>query len=232
VVHNGPHDVGGVPGFGAIETDTTRDVAFPEGWEGSCIASILATMLAGKYNVDQFRARQEELPPAAYWTVGYYRRWYHTLERNLVLEGTLSEGEIDARAAAIADGSWTPPAPRQDPELEAAMRALVEEGAAIHKQLPDPPRFAPGDRVRTIRIELGQRGVDHTRLPGYLQEQPGIVERVYPPMPLPDRTAHGEDVADHLYVVSFAASELWPDGDPTARISADLFESYLVPEEG
>jgi hypothetical protein len=51
-------------------------------------------------------------------------------------------------------------------------------------------------------------------------------------MTLPDANVRHEDVAEYVYAVSFAASDLWPDGDSRTRVSADLFESYIEPEEG
>ncbi len=100
-MRNGPHDLGGVAGFGPIDR-TPDTAAYPEGWEGRCIGAIIATMARGLYNVDQFRARIEELPPAAQFSMGYYRRWLHTLERNLALAGVLDEAAIDARAQQLA----------------------------------------------------------------------------------------------------------------------------------
>jgi nitrile hydratase beta subunit len=228
-VRNGPHDLGGALGFGAI--DPRPDVAlYPEGWEGRCIAAIIATMAAGAYNVDEWRARMEELPAAAQFAMGYYRRWFYTLERNLVLHDVLGEAEIDARAAALAAGA-TPPPQRRDPELLATIESLLREGAPLVRALDAEPRFAVGARVRTRRILVERRGEQHTRMPGYVQERPGVVERRYPAMTLPDASVRGEDRAEFLYAVSFAASDLWPDGAADVRVSADLFESYLVEEE-
>jgi len=51
------------------------------------IAGILATFMAGLYNVDQFRAGIDDLEPLSYLTIGYYRRWLHTLEVNCVNAG-------------------------------------------------------------------------------------------------------------------------------------------------
>jgi nitrile hydratase beta subunit len=228
-MQNGPHDVGGVKGFGPIDT-TPDTAAYPEQWEGRCVAAIIGAIGGGAFNVDEFRARIEELPPAAYWSMGYYRRWYHTLERNLLVHGTLTAEEIAERMDAVAaDGDGLPQ--RDDPALMEAIEGLLEHGAPLHREAGAPPRFAVGDRVRTRRIEVERLGEQHTRLPGYAQERSGIVERQYPAMTLPDANVRGEDRAEYLYAVSFAASDLWPDGDPRSRVSADLFESYLEPEE-
>jgi nitrile hydratase len=95
--------------------------------------------------------------------------------------------------------------------------------------VPDPPRFEPGDRVRTRRRPVERLGEQHTRLPGYAQERSGVVERSYPAMSLPDASAERDERAEYVYAVSFAASDLWPDGDPRSRVSVDVFESYIDP---
>jgi nitrile hydratase len=161
------------------------------------------------------------------------------MERNLALHGILSQAEIAARAEELAreggdgsgdGGSTGAAADRSDPQLLATVEALLRDGGPLVRELDGEPRFAVGDRVRTRRIVVQQLGEQHTRLPGYAQERVGVVERRYPPMTLPDANVAGEDRADFLYAVSFAASDLWPDGAPDVRVSADLFESYLEPE--
>ncbi len=228
-MQNGPHDVGGVKGFGAVDP-TPDDAAYPEGWEGRCIAAIIASIGGGAFNVDEFRARIEELPPAAYWSMGYYRRWFHTLERNLLVHGTLTREQIGERLESLAAGH-VDGGHREDPELLAAIDGLLRHGAPLHREVSDPPRFAPGDRVRTRRRPVERLGEQHTRLPGYAQERTGVVERSYPAMTLPDASAERDERAEYVYAVSFAASDLWPDGDPRTRVSVDVFESYIDPEE-
>lgn len=229
-MHNGPHDVGGVRGFGPVQPEGDGP-AYPEGWEGRCIAAIIASIGGEAFNVDEFRARIEELPPAAYWSMGYYRRWFHTLERNLVVHGALTEEQITERLEALAAGDAAMPA-REEPEMLAAIDELIEHGAPLHREVPDPPRFAPGDRVHTRRMTIERLGEQHTRLPGYAQQRGGIVEHQYPAMVLPDANVQGDERAEYVYAVSFAASDLWPDGDPRSRVSVDVFESYIEPEEG
>jgi nitrile hydratase len=228
-MHNGPHDVGGVQGFGAVDP-TSEESAYPEGWEGRCIGAIIGAIGAGAFNVDEFRARIEELPPAAYWSMGYYRRWLHTLERNLILHGTIAREQIDERIAALADGSFAS-APARDERMLAAIGDLIEHGAPLHVRAAEAPRFEIGDRVRTRRIAIGELGREHTRLPGYVQGRSGVVVRRYPAMHLPDASVRGEDRVEHVYAVSFAASDLWSDGDPRSRVSVDVFESYIEREE-
>ena len=228
-MQNGPHDVGGRRGFGAIDISPEGD-AYPEGWEGRCAGALITAIAVGVFNADEMRARIEELPPAAYWSMGYYRRWQHTLERNLVLKGTLTEQEIAARTEALASSAVNA-VDRHDAELLKTVNDLIEHGAPLQLEVDRTRRYSVGDRVRTRRIVLGQRGSQHTRLPGYVHEKVGIVERCYPAMPFPDARAEGREGADYVYAVSFAAVDLWSDGDPMSRVSVDVFESYIDPED-
>ena len=45
---------------------------------------------------------------------------------------------------------------------------------------------------------------------------------------LPDASARGEHRGEHLYTVSFASSDLWPEAKGSGdRVFVDLWESYL-----
>ncbi|EHN12770.1 putative nitrile hydratase subunit beta protein [Patulibacter medicamentivorans] len=228
-VRNGPHDLGGARGLGPV--DATPDAAaYPEGWEGRCLGLTIGTMAAALYGVDEWRMRMEGLPAAAQFSMGYYRRWAYSLEACLEAHGVLTAAEIQRRATAITEGH-EPDEDRRDPELLQRVEGLLRDGGPLLRELPDPPRFAVGDVVRTRRIAVDALGRSHTRLPGYAQERDGVVDRVHPPMALPDAAVVGTDRVEHLYAVRFDAGEIWADAEPGLTVSADLFESYLQPVE-
>jgi nitrile hydratase len=89
-------------------------------------------------------------------------------------------------------------------------------------------RFRAGDRVRT---RAGERE-GHTRLPRYLRDRAGTIEKVHGLFALPDERALGVDLAactkETLYTVVFEGREVWRErlAEPLA-VSADLWESYL-----
>jgi nitrile hydratase subunit beta len=84
--------------------------------------------------------------------------------------------------------------------------------------------FRIGDRVRASRVDPPH----HTRLPRYARGATGTVTGLLGRYPLPDRRAQ-RIVADPepVYAVTFAAAELFGEGDHTVTI--DLWESYLQP---
>ena len=95
------------------------------------------------------------------------------------------------------------------------------------RDVPTPPRFAPGDAVRTrVRHAAG-----HTRLPGYARGRRGTVILQQGGWVLPDTNAHGQgECPEHVYAVRFEGRELWGDtAEPTTCVHLDLFESYLEP---
>ena len=49
---NGPHDLGGMPGFGPIEIEP-HEPAFHHDWERRAFAITLAAGYLGRWNIDQ-----------------------------------------------------------------------------------------------------------------------------------------------------------------------------------
>jgi len=219
------HDLGGRKGFGTVPIEHDEPV-YHEPWEGSVIAGILATIMAGLYNVDQFRAGIDDLEPLSYLTIGYYRRWLHTLEVNCVNAGVFSPEEIEARIAELAAGAPMPA--RDDPELDQELRELIQRGASNSRPVSRDPRFRVCDRVRA-RVFPDAR---HVRVPGYAQGKVGTVLVVHAAFVFPDTNLRGEgENPEHVYAVSFRARDLWPDGDEGATVLVDLWESYLEEAE-
>jgi nitrile hydratase len=226
----GPHDVGGRRGYGPIRVDPPGEPCFRVPWEGRVIGATLGSIVKGLFPVDRWRARQEELHPLTYSRMPYFERWLYTLERNLILHGVLTEEEIDERLQELGANPETPLPAREDPELAAALDGLIVHGAPIAQEIPDPPRYAPGDRVRLREIPIERPGEQHTRLPAYAQGHVGVVVRVQIGQALPDAMVERLELRpEHTYAVRLAATDLWPDGDRTASVCVDVWESYLEP---
>ena len=202
-----------------------NEPVFHDDWEGRVIAGILATIGAGLYNVDQFREQIDEIEPLAYIELGYYRRWLHTLEANCVRTGVFTPEEIERRMDELASGDRR--AGREDPAVADGLRTLIKQGAPTARPVDRGPAYAADDAVRGRVLPAAR----HARIPGYVQGRPGVVESVHEAFPQPDsnRSGQGEN-PEHVYSVAFRASDLWEDGDPSATILVDLWESYLEPD--
>jgi nitrile hydratase subunit beta len=216
-----PQDLGGRKGFGTVPIERDEPV-YHEEWEGTVIAGILATIMAGLYNVDQFRAGHDDLEPLSYISIGYYRRWLHTLEVNCVNAGVFSPEELETRIAELAAGA--PLAVRDDPRLKEALRELIEQGASNARPVPREPRFRIGDRVRGRTFPEAR----HVRIPRYAQGKAGTVQVVHDAFVFPDTNLRNEgENPEHVYAVGFRARDLWPDADEDTTVLVDLWESYL-----
>ncbi|MEU5876285.1 SH3-like domain-containing protein [Spirillospora sp. NPDC047279] len=90
---------------------------------------------------------------------------------------------------------------------------------------PGTALFAVGDRVR-VRARDPEH---HTRAPRYVRGQTGEIVHSHGLWPLPDDRARGIDPprVETVYVVRFAAGDLWGIGGHT--VAVDLWESYLEP---
>lgn len=220
---NGPHDLGGMHGFGTIEVEELSRIrarAFERPWEGRVFALVLAMGAFGDGNFDRGRQLMEQLGPD-YLATPYFGRWLHMLRTRCLQDGLLSEGELRGERLSTPD-----PAPTAvDPET---MMWIVRNGASARRPAVTTECYAVGDRVlaRNIHPE------GHTRLPRYVRGRRGTVVRTHGTFVLPDARAAGRGEApEPLYSVRFAGTELWgADSDPALGVYLDLWHSHLEPE--
>jgi len=197
---NGPHDVGGLHGFGPVQPDPDEPV-FHHEWEKRVLALHVAMGLAGSYNLDEWRNARESLPPAEFLAASYY----------------------DTVLAAVEQLATSGPVPR--PLAPDTVADALRRGMPSVRDAPLPARFSVGDSVRAKNMHP----VTHTRLPRYARGHTGVVTAVHGCHALPDSRAHGQgDDPQWLYTVRFTGTELWgPNTDPTLTVSIDAFEPYL-----
>ncbi|MFN8634134.1 MAG: nitrile hydratase subunit beta [Chloroflexota bacterium] len=220
---NGPHDMGGMHGFGPVIREENEPVFHAE-WEKTVFCLYQVARAREIVNIDESRHGIERMPPAEYLASSYYERWLASLERNLVEKGVISQEELEARVGQLHEHPDTPKPQREDPSLvtllltrPSAQFLYQREGAA--------PRFAVGDRVVTHNVHP----TGHTRLPRYARGKRGTVEAVRGCFVFPDTHAHGQgEQPQPMYTVSFDGTELWgPSSEPRERVCIDLWESYL-----
>ena len=215
---NGPHDMGGLHGFGPVMPDPA-DVKFHADWERRAMAITVAAGAGGHWSIDESRHAREDRPHAEYLGLTYYALWIAALERLLLRHGLITEAELKA-GHALED--TTPP----KRVLQAAdVAAGLARGAPANRDPGDAtPAFAPGDAVHTRNLQ--PRG--HVRLPAYARDKPGRITAVHGFHVLPDRSAVGDEQADWLYAVTFSARDLFgasaQEGD---EVTIDAWECYL-----
>jgi nitrile hydratase len=215
---NGIHDMGGMDGFGKVESEANEPV-FHAAWEGRVIAMMRAMGAAGAWNLDMFRDARERQQPAVYLTSSYYKSWALNVETLTLERGYVAPDEL---ASGHALHSPTP-LPR-DVLRPKNVPAAVRRGS-YERPSTSPALFRTGDRVRTKNMHP----TTHTRLPRYARGRLGVIERVLGCEVFPDSSALGKgDDPRWLYTVVFEGRELWgADTDAKLKVSIDAFEPYL-----
>lgn len=219
---NGVHDMGGMHGFGPVVREVDEPVFHAE-WERRVFALNVAMSAWRTWNQDAARFARERMPPAEYLAASYYERWLWGLEALLVEHGLVRREELarpDTRSATAA--GLRPGAVRA-----ADVDAMLRRRLAMRREVPDPPRFKPGDRVAA----RNRHPVGHTRLPRYVRGRHGVIDRHLGAFVFPDTNALGQgEQPQHLYSVRFAARELWgPEASPRDAVYLDLWDAYLDP---
>ncbi|WP_127108035.1 nitrile hydratase subunit beta [Pararhodobacter zhoushanensis] len=214
---NGPHDLGGKMGFGAVAPEA-NELLFHADWEARALGVVLACGALGKWTLDESRHARESLPPVVYYASSYYEIWTRALEVLLQRHDLLTAEELADGQAQTQD----PHPKRLSPQ---AVPGALARGGPCDRPVATAPLFAPGDRVRCRNAH--PRG--HTRVPTYLAGHTGVVESEHGGFVLPDTNAHGQgEQPQRLYTVVFDGAEVWgPDSEPGLTISADLWEGYL-----
>lgn len=82
------NDVGGMHGFGEIET-SDDGVAFHHEWEARVFAINRLLLKNGTYTLDEFRDAVEQMEPQAYRDASYYERWLYGIEQMLAKKGVV-----------------------------------------------------------------------------------------------------------------------------------------------
>lgn len=215
---NGIHDLGGMHGMGAVITEE-NEPPFHHEWERRTFSLFASLFVGGHFNVDMFRHAIERMPPAHYLEESYYEHWMHAFETLLTERGVITVDELSGVVKPLSASPETPVL-RQD-----MVQAVVSIGGSARVEIDHPASFQPGDRVRAKNINP----VGHTRLPRYARGKIGTIVIDHGVFITPDTAAHDlGDHPQHVYSVSFDATELWGDkAPPKDTVRIDLWDDYL-----
>lgn len=213
---NGPHDMGGFTGFGAVTAEADEPV-WHAVWEPRAFALVLAMGMTGQWNIDEARHARERLPAMQYWRSSYYEMRHDALVLQLIELGLVTAMEEEQGSMAI------PPKPVKRVAAAEMIPSILAAGGPADRPSNRPQRFAPGEKVRARNINPH----GHTRLPRYARGKAGEIVGVHGTHVFPDSNAHGlgED-PQWLYTVRFSAAELWGK-DTKDSVCIDLWEPYL-----
>lgn len=213
---NGPHDMGGMMGFGPIDPETDEPV-FHSKWETRVFALVLASGATESWPSN--RPWRESLPALKYWSSSYYEIWFEALLKLLIERDLVNGNEAATGHAQVAAK------PVRGVLAGAKVSTLLAEGGPKNRPSDATQKFAVGDKIRTRNINPDS----HTRLPRYARGRMGEIVRVHGTFIFPDsQTRELGDDPKWLYTVSFTARELW--GKETMNsVCIDMWEPYLEP---
>ena len=216
---NGGADLGGMHGFGPV-VEEQNEPNFHARWEERAMAMVIATGACGQWNIDISRHARENMPPADYMTMPYYKIWIEGLEKLLVNSNMVASEEIKSGKMRIP--------PKPVPRILEASKVwdtLHSLAGSADRATTSQPVFAKGQKVKTININPKT----HTRLPRYARGKSGVISKVLGHHVFADHSAHHRDEKAHwLYQVKFAARELWgSDANLNDSVTLDLWEPHF-----
>ncbi len=215
------HDMGGKQGFGSVDVNEA-EAPWHHDWEGRMWA-LAQSSHNTSVTIDWWRHVVEQLPPQAYMTIPYFEKWAMTDLALGVDCGTFTCDE----ALEITGKTGTRSANVPTPEVLTKAQVLEKNRTSVktfEEQVDFAPAYKIGDKIETFSHSVPT----HTRLPAYARGRRGEILAHRGAHPLPDKSAQGQEVPEHLYTVVFTARELWgEDADPRDTVTLDLWESYL-----
>jgi len=218
---NGPHDLGGMDGLGAINPEPeNKEPIFHAAWEKRAMGLTLATGMLGEWNIDTSRFARERLHPVEYLTNNYYKTWLVGLETLLLEANILSEKEITSGKMEIPAQEKI----QKKKVLPDQVESILQKGGPADLNTGAPKLFNIGDKV-TVKLFTSS---GHTRAPQYIRGHSGVIKDYYGSHVLPDESAKGNRTGSHLYNVAFNGSDIWGSKN-TATIHLDLWQDYLKP---
>jgi nitrile hydratase len=215
---NGPHDLGGQMGFGAVAPDRNEPY-FHADWEKRALGITISCGAFGAWTIDESRHARESILPADYLAASYYEIWIRGIDMLLERHGFATPEEL-------VEGRDLLPGTIPKRVLKAEMVAgVLAKGAPCDRPVETAPTFVVGETVRTRNFNP----TTHTRLPRYARAKKGVIEAVQGAFVFPDENAHGRgENPQWVYTVVFDAAEIWGEGaDPSLTVSIDAWESYL-----
>ncbi|OLP44579.1 nitrile hydratase subunit beta [Rhizobium oryziradicis] len=217
---NGPHDLGGQMGFGAVAPEKDEPIFHAE-WEKRALGITLSCGAFGAWNIDESRHARENIQPANYLAASYYEIWIRGIDMLLERHGFATRNELFS-----GHHQHQGAAPKRILTVDRVAEVLAK-GGPCDRVVETDPRFAVGQRVRTRNFNPST----HTRLPRYARGKIGVIDAVQGGFVFADDNAHGRgENPQWVYTVVFDGVEIWGEGaDPTLSISIDAWESYLEP---
>ncbi len=214
---DGIHDLGGKLGYGPVDVNEPEE-PFHADYEGR-IWGMTRTAKAPGITIDWWRHIRELIGKDDYLNRSYFDSWAQTHIASMIDGGVFTFAELESGK------SETPPLGQVETTDYDGVLALNKTMAfRFDAPVDSKPAFKVGQSV--VTNAKGHAG--HTRLPEYARAKRGLILSYRGAHIFADDSAKGDEWAQHLYTVSFSATELWGDGaNEKDSVSLDLWEDYL-----
>jgi nitrile hydratase subunit beta len=232
------HHLGGLEGLEPIDFEKR---VFVEPWEQRIFGIHVAMMALSPqlplpkvsspfhtiWTWADLRKGAESLNPFDYFKFRYYEKWLGGISEYFIAQGYITRDELEGRAAAFLAQPQAPLPTGGDPSIDDRISQYLVEGDDSKRPAAAPPAFKEGDVVMVKDVPC----IEHTRLPGYLRNKVGTIDKVYDGAYVYLCSTGPDGIGDAMpiYGVKFEPEKIWPGNtEPNSSIYADLFEAYLT----
>jgi nitrile hydratase subunit beta len=231
------HYLGGLEGLGPV---TFEKRVFVEPWEKRIFGIHVAMMVLSSqlplpktpskfktiWTWADLRKGAESLNPFDYFKYRYYEKWLGGISSYFVEQGYITQEELDARTQKFLSQGEPAPTNRGDSAIDKRVIAYLIEGDSPKREIKGKPRFKEGKSVFVKNVPT----VEHTRLPGFLRNQIGVVDKVHEKGYNYLCSTGPDGIGDPMpvYCVRFDPEKIWKGNtEKNVSIYADLYEAYL-----
>lgn len=172
------------------------------------------------------RKGAEAMNPFDYFKYRYYEKWLGGISEFFIQEGYLSKAELESRTATYLEKTDVPLPEIREPAIDEQVIEYLRVGDPALREIDDAPKFSTTQKVKVKNVPT----TNHTRLPGYLRDQIGVVEKVYSGAYAYLCSTGSDGLGDPMYVYSvrFDPRDIWGEmSESNSWVYADLFEVYI-----
>jgi nitrile hydratase len=176
------------------------------------------------------RKGAEAMNPFDYFRFRYYEKWLGGISGFFMQEGYITQAELDERTAIYLEKTDTPLASASESAIDDQVIDYLRRGDPAIREVNYQQQFRAGQTVKVKDVPT----TDHTRLPGYLRNRTGWIEKVYEGAYAYLCSTGTDGLGEPMYVysVKLDPKDIWGNlAEGNSWVYADLFEVYIEAKE-